>query len=89
MADNALQDDMNDMPPLRLTVPEPEVRPGGQPNFSHVTIPPAGAVRRPPVDEDPEAMRDLAFTIIRVLNRDGQAVGPWAEALDQIGRAHV
>ena len=85
MADNALQDDMNDMPPLRLTVPEPEVRPGGQPNFSHVTIPPAGAVRRPPVDADPEAMRDLAFTIIRVLNRDGQAVGPWAEALDLTG----
>ena len=82
MAENALQDDTNDLPPLRLTVPEPEVRPGGQPNFSHVTIPPAGSVRRPPVDADPEAMRDLAFTIIRVLNRDGQAVGPWAEALD-------
>lgn len=80
MPDNALQDD--DLPPLRLTVPEPEVRPGGQPNFAHVTIPPAGAVRRPPVDEDPEAMRDLAFTIIRVLDVDGQAVGPWAEALD-------
>ena len=27
-------------------------------------------------------MRDLAFTIIRVLDRDGQAVGPWAEGLD-------
>jgi 2-oxoisovalerate dehydrogenase E1 component alpha subunit len=58
------------------------VRPGGQPNFSHVAIPPAGSVRRPPINEDPEAMRDLAFTIIRVLNRDGQAVGPWAEELD-------
>ena len=82
MAEIALHDDMNELPPLRLTVPEPEVRPGGQPNFTHVTIPPAGAVRRPPVDEDPEAMRDLAFTIIRVLDRDGQAVGPWAEGLD-------
>ena len=27
-------------------------------------------------------MRDLAYSIIRVLNRDGQAVGPWAGLLD-------
>lgn len=73
------QDDS--LPALRLTVPEPAVRPGGQPDFSHVEIPPAGAVRRPAVDEDPEAMRELAFTIIRVLNREGHAVGPWAEGL--------
>ncbi|UXU75078.1 MULTISPECIES: 3-methyl-2-oxobutanoate dehydrogenase (2-methylpropanoyl-transferring) subunit alpha [unclassified Paracoccus (in: a-proteobacteria)] len=70
-----------DLPPLSLTVPEPEVRPGDQPDFSHVTIPPAGSVRRPPVDADPEEIRDLAFTIIRVLNREGEAVGPWAEGL--------
>jgi 2-oxoisovalerate dehydrogenase E1 component alpha subunit len=82
MVEKALHDGTDDLPPLRLTVPEPEVRPGGQPNFSHVAIPPAGSVRRPPINEDPEAMRDLAFTIIRVLNRDGQAVGPWAEELD-------
>jgi 2-oxoisovalerate dehydrogenase E1 component alpha subunit len=30
------------------------------------------------VGADPEAMRDLAYSIIRVLNRDGEAVGPWA-----------
>src|SRR5690606_27295364 len=74
--------DPNEFPPLSLAVPEPEVRPGDQPDFSHVAIPRAGTVRRPPVDADPESIRDLAFTIIRVLNRDGQAVGPWAEALD-------
>ena len=68
-------------PPLGLTVPEPEVRPGGQPDFSRVPIPRAGSVRRPPIDADPEEIRDLAFTIIRVLNREGAAVGPWAEAL--------
>jgi 2-oxoisovalerate dehydrogenase E1 component alpha subunit len=73
---------IDSLPPLSLTVPEPAVRPGGQPDFSHVEIPPAGAVRRPQVDEDPEAMRELAFTIIRVLNREGRAVGPWAEGLD-------
>ncbi|WP_342640982.1 3-methyl-2-oxobutanoate dehydrogenase (2-methylpropanoyl-transferring) subunit alpha [Rhodoligotrophos ferricapiens] len=67
--------------PLRLTVPEPEFRPGDTPDFSRVSIPQAGAVRRPPVDVSPEEIRDLAFTIIRVLNRKGEAVGPWAESL--------
>lgn len=66
---------------LSLHIPEPEVRPGDAPDFSNVDIPPAGSVRRPEVDENPENMRDLAFTIIRVLNKEGEAVGPWAEQL--------
>lgn len=72
---------MDEHAPLSLTVPEPEVRPGGEPDFSSVKIPRAGAIRRPEIDEDPENMRDLAFGIIRVLNRDGEAVGPWAGTL--------
>ena len=67
--------------PLTLHVPEPAVRPGGAPDFSNVTIPEAGAVLRPSVDVDPETIRDLAFSIIRVLNRSGEAVGPWAGLL--------
>ncbi len=66
---------------LRLHVPEPEVRPGDQPDFSHVKIPQAGSVQRPPVDADPREIRDLAFSIIRVPNRQGEAVGPWAGSL--------
>jgi 2-oxoisovalerate dehydrogenase E1 component alpha subunit len=66
---------------LTLHVPEPAVRPGGAPDFSNVTIPKAGAVPRPSVDVDPETIRDLAFSIIRVLNRSGEAVGPWAGLL--------
>ena len=61
---------------LRLHVPEPEVRPGDQPDFSNVPIPKAGSVPRPAVDVDPREIRDLAYSIIRVLNRDGEAVGP-------------
>ena len=72
---------MTQFEPLSLTVPEPEFRPGDQPDFSPVNIPSAGAVRRPDVDEDPENMRDLAFGIIRVLDRNGEAVGPWAPSL--------
>ena len=67
--------------PLSLYVPEPEMRPGDTPDFSKVSIARAGAVRRPPVDARPEDLRDLAFTIIRVLNRQGEAVGPWAGLL--------
>ena len=38
---------------LSLHVPEPSVRPGGKPDFSHVGFAPAGEARRPPVDADP------------------------------------
>ncbi|SFP54746.1 branched-chain alpha-keto acid dehydrogenase E1 component [Bradyrhizobium sp. Ghvi] len=67
--------------PLKLHVPEPAVRPGGTPDFSNIRIPRAGQVDRPSVDVDAEAIRDLAFSVIRVLNRDGEAVGPWAGQL--------
>ncbi len=66
---------------LELHVPEPEVRPGGVPDFSGVKIAKAGAVRRPPVDVDPAEIRDMAYSIVRVLNRAGEAVGEWAGTL--------
>ena len=67
--------------PLSLHVPEPEFRPGSRPDFSGVSIPKAGSVRRPPVDAAPEEVRDLGYSIIRVLNRAGEAVGPWSGEL--------
>lgn len=60
-----------------LHVPAPAIRPGDTPDFSHVAIPRAGAMDRPDPATAPEDMRDLAFSIIRVLNRKGEAVGPW------------
>ena len=67
--------------PLTLHVPEAAVRPGGTPDFSNVRIPQAGSVACPDIDADPETIRDLAYSIIRVLNREGEAVGPWAGLL--------
>ena len=67
---------------LSLHVPEPEVRPGDTPDFSNVAIDRAGTIRRPEIDVAPEEIRDLAFSIIRVLNRDAEAVGPWSGLLD-------
>jgi len=72
---------MPDKGPLQFHVPEPEVRPGDTPDFSKVVVPPAGDQPRPPVDAKPEDIRDLAYTIIRVLDDEGQAVGPWAGSL--------
>lgn len=72
---------MTQKQPLQLHVPAPECRPGDTPDFSNVEVPPAGTVRRPEVDEAPKKMRDLAFSIIRILNKDGEAVGPWAGLL--------
>lgn len=67
--------------PLSLHVPEPAVRPGALPDFSGFEVPEAGEVRRPPLDIAPEDMRDLAYSIIRVLDSGGNALGPWATAL--------
>lgn len=74
---------MSQWKPLSLTVPEPECRPGDTPDFSGFEIPEAGAVRRPEIDVDPTDIRDMAFSIIRVLNKNGEAVGPWAGALTE------
>jgi 2-oxoisovalerate dehydrogenase E1 component alpha subunit len=73
---------MSDRKSLSFHVPAPAVRPGGTPDFSDVKISLAGEVRRPEVDVAPEDIRDLAYTIIRVLDRDSEAVGPWAGLLD-------
>lgn len=67
---------------LSLHVPEPEVRPGDTPDFSDVEITEAGSVRRPMENVEADEIHDLAYSIIRVMNRKGEAVGPWADMLD-------
>ncbi|MEL6361510.1 MAG: 3-methyl-2-oxobutanoate dehydrogenase (2-methylpropanoyl-transferring) subunit alpha [Pseudomonadota bacterium] len=67
--------------PLSLHVPEPEFRPGDAPDFSNVPIPQAGSVDKPPIDVEAENIHDLAYSIIRVMNREGEAVGPWGGLL--------
>jgi len=67
---------------LRLHVPEPSGRPGHETDFSYLHTSPAGAVRRPPVDATPADTSDLAYGLVRVLDDDGRAVGPWALPLD-------
>ncbi len=69
-------------PALSLHVPEPEARPGDEVDFSHIEIPAAGSVRRPEISAPPADIRDLAYTLVRVLDEEGRAVGPWDPRLD-------
>ena len=63
---------------LRLHVPEPSGRPGHDTDFSYLHLSRAGEVRKPPQDALPVDTSDLAYTLVRVLDDDGRAVGPWA-----------
>ena len=66
---------------LRLHVPEPTGRPGCKTDFSYLSVSPAGSVRRPPPDTAPADTADLATSLVRVLDDDGKAQGPWAPAM--------
>jgi 2-oxoisovalerate dehydrogenase E1 component alpha subunit len=67
---------------LNLHVPTPRARPGEPADFNDLKIPPAGAAERPDIRVGAEDMRDLAFSLVRVLNDEGAAVGPWNPRLD-------
>ena len=66
---------------LTLHVPEPAFRPGDEADFSNVHVPPAGATPRPAVHADPATFRENAFGLVRVLDDDDRAVGPWDPGL--------
>jgi 2-oxoisovalerate dehydrogenase E1 component alpha subunit len=67
---------------ISLRVPSPPARPGQAPDFGTLRISPAGKVRRPEIGVDPHQIRDLSDEIIRVLDDDASAVGPWVKPLD-------
>lgn len=67
---------------LSLHVPQPRRRPGDQPDFSTITVPPAGALDRPPPDSAARDMIPYAYGLIRVLGDDHRAVGDWNPKLD-------
>lgn len=73
---------MSQTAPLCLHVPEPTGRPGHHTDFSYLHLSRAGEVRRPPIDSSPAATSDLAYTLVRVLDDAGRAVGPWVPEVD-------
>lgn len=68
--------------PLTLHIPEPKTRPGDVVDFSDIQIPAAGIVPRPASDIPAGDMREHAYSLIRVLGDDHQAVGEWHPKLD-------
>jgi 2-oxoisovalerate dehydrogenase E1 component alpha subunit len=65
------------LPPLALHVPEPRFRPGDPVDFEAVAVPPADAARRPDTSAPAAEFHELAYTLVRVLDENHQAVGAW------------
>ena len=68
---------MKDKVSLSLHVPEPPSRPGDAVDFRAMKLPAAGLAPRPEVDCAAEDTNALAHGLIRVLDDQGDAVGPW------------
>ena len=68
--------------PLRLHVPEPSGRPGHATDFSYLHLSRAGEVRRPPIETTPLEAADIAYALVRVLDDQGRAIGPWAPKVE-------
>ena len=69
-------------PALALHVPEPAFRPGDKPDFSSVEVPAAGATPRPDIAAAPAETHPLTTQLVRVLDQEHRAVGPWDPKLD-------
>ena len=69
-------------PELALHVPEPKFRPGDTPDFSSVEIPAAGSTPKPDISVAAAETEAFAKGLVRVLDDDGKAVGPWDPKLD-------
>lgn len=64
-------------PALSLHVPEPLTRPGDAPDFTHLAVPRAGSAPRPDTAAPPAETHPLCYGLVRVLDDEGKAVGPW------------
>jgi 2-oxoisovalerate dehydrogenase E1 component alpha subunit len=77
----------------RLHVPRPPARPGEAPDFSYVAISPAGAVARPDPKAPLSQTENLATELVRVLDDNHRAVGPWDPHLEpaelELGLRHM
>ena len=77
---------MSQYGPLKLHVPEPTGRPGSRQTFPIcASRPPAGS--QTPIDVAAIDTGNLAYSLIRVIDEDGQAVGPWAPDISDELRA--
>jgi len=66
----------------RLNIPRPTARPGDEPDFSYLDLSPAGAIDKPAIGSRTRDIEFLSSGLVRVLDDDHQAVGPWDPGLD-------
>jgi 2-oxoisovalerate dehydrogenase E1 component alpha subunit len=66
----------------RIHIPQPSARPGEKPDFSYLNLSPAGSVDRPAVDARTRDIEHLSSGLVRVLDDDNEAKGPWNPAID-------
>ncbi|CAO3359453.1 Branched-chain alpha-keto acid dehydrogenase, E1 component, alpha subunit (EC 1.2.4.4) [Azospirillum palustre] len=72
------------MSAAKLNFPRPPARPDQAPDFSRIAVPAAGMLPVPPLDLEAGQSRSHAVGLIRVLDEDGRAVGPWADYLGDL-----
>ena len=65
-----------------LHVPRSPARPGETPDFSYLRLTPAGALARPEITAPPAETLPLATGLVRVLDDQHRAVGPWDPSLE-------
>ena len=65
------------LPPLSLHVPEPPFRPGDEVDYAKFVVPVAGEQSQPDVSVPAGEIRGHAYEMVRVLDDEGRAVGPW------------
>jgi len=65
----------------KLHIPRPTARPGETPDFSYLNLSDAGAVERPPFDAKASDIEHLALELVRVLDDEHVARGPWDPGL--------
>ncbi len=66
---------------VKLAFPHPPARPDQPPDFSNIVVPPVGSLPVPPLSLEARDARAFAVGLVRVLDDDGQAVGPWADEI--------
>ena len=66
----------------RLHIPQPAARPGDEPDFSYLNLSPAGSIDKPSVGARTRDIEYLSSGLVRVLDDDHEAKGPWTPNLD-------
>ena len=66
----------------RLHIPRPTARPGDTPDFSYLSLSPAGSVEKPPISARTKDVENLSGQLVRVLDDDHVAKGPWNPDFD-------